>query len=420
MVDTFRDNVIVTCDASGGAPNTGPYKWLAAVTDATNGDALTPDAAGAVATGETHSIVFQDGNAMSLEEGCAYTASTKTWTRGTMIWSTTGSQLSLTSAAKVAIVLPSDAANSFARLASPTFTGTPSAPTPTGTDNSTKLATTAFVKGLAYATLASPTFTGTPAAPTATAGTSTTQIATTAFVATSYAPLASPTFTGTPAAPTPVGTDNSTKLATTAFVKTAVAGAGSPAVLGMLGGGSYGIGYADTIDSLDLTTTVAPEQDALYVYPVSVLGVDGKITKVMLQVVTGVAGATARIGFWADTTSGVPGTLLLEPTSATQIDCSSPTIAVVDFSSTPITASGRFWVGVVVQGADGVALRAGMPSQYALRLHGLTNFGDDLGADANRGRAFCGLKGDGFSGSLSSSPGTFSQNSAAIIIGLVG
>ena len=45
--------------------------------------------------------------------------------------------------------------------------------------------------------IASPTFTGTPAAPTASAGTSTTQLATTAFVATSFSPLASPTFTGT-------------------------------------------------------------------------------------------------------------------------------------------------------------------------------------------------------------------------------
>ena len=111
-VDTFRDNVIVTCDVSGGAPNTGAFKWLAAVTDATNGDALTPDASGAAATGETHSIVFQDGNAMSLEEGCAYTKSTKTWARGTMIWSTTGSQLSLSSAAKATIVAPSDALTS--------------------------------------------------------------------------------------------------------------------------------------------------------------------------------------------------------------------------------------------------------------------------------------------------------------------
>jgi hypothetical protein len=108
---------------------------------------------------------------------------------------------------------------------SPVFTGTPSMPTGTtgvtqsNTDNSTKLATTAFVQnaisagvidatttdkgkiqlagdlggtaasptvpGLANkAPLASPAFTGTPTAPTATIGTNTTQIATTAFVTT--------------------------------------------------------------------------------------------------------------------------------------------------------------------------------------------------------------------------------------------
>ena len=50
------------------------------------------------------------------------------------------------------------------------------------------------------APLASPTFTGTPAAPTAAANTNTTQIATTAYVQTElgdYAPLASPALTGT-------------------------------------------------------------------------------------------------------------------------------------------------------------------------------------------------------------------------------
>lgn len=56
-------------------------------------------------------------------------------------------------------------------------------------DNSTKAATTAYadsaVSTLAAtkADIASPTFTGTPTAPTASAGTSSTQIATTAFVA---------------------------------------------------------------------------------------------------------------------------------------------------------------------------------------------------------------------------------------------
>jgi hypothetical protein len=97
-----------------------------------------------------------------------------------------------------------------APLASPAFTGVPTAPTATFGTNSTQLATCAFVianagggggsgvwgaitgtltdqtdlvSALALkAPLASPTFTGVPAAPTASPGTNTTQIATTAFV----------------------------------------------------------------------------------------------------------------------------------------------------------------------------------------------------------------------------------------------
>lgn len=89
-----------------------------------------------------------------------------------------------------------------APLASPTFTGTPAAPTATAGNSTTQLATTAFVTTAdnLKANLASPTFTGTPAAPTAVAGTSTTQLATTAFVTTAdnlKANIASPTFTGT-------------------------------------------------------------------------------------------------------------------------------------------------------------------------------------------------------------------------------
>jgi len=63
----------------------------------------------------------------------------------------------------------------------------------------------------------SPTFTGSPKAPTPSVGDSSTDIATTAFVATSYAPLDSPHLIGTPTAPTPPAGDSSTKIATTAF-----------------------------------------------------------------------------------------------------------------------------------------------------------------------------------------------------------
>lgn len=82
-------------------------------------------------------------------------------------------------------------------IASPTFTGTVSAPTPNDSDNTTKIATTAFVKNQGYLTtataastyapLASPAFTGNPTATTQTLGNSTTRVATTAFVANALA-----------------------------------------------------------------------------------------------------------------------------------------------------------------------------------------------------------------------------------------
>ncbi|MGA8154173.1 MAG: hypothetical protein WB952_24715 [Terriglobales bacterium] len=65
---------------------------------------------------------------------------------------------------------------------------------------------------------------GAATAATPTAGDNSTNVATTAFVASSFAPLASPSFTGTPTAPTPCGGDSSTKLATTAYVQNQTTG----------------------------------------------------------------------------------------------------------------------------------------------------------------------------------------------------
>ena len=73
--------------------------------------------------------------------------------------------------------------------------------------------------GVDYAPLASPVFTGNPTAPTPTAGDNDTSIATTAFVVASFATLASPAFTGNPTAPTASVDDNDTSIATTAFVR---------------------------------------------------------------------------------------------------------------------------------------------------------------------------------------------------------
>ena len=83
---------------------------------------------------------------------------------------------------------------------------------------------------LLKASLASPTFTGTPAAPTAASDTSTTQIATTQFVvnqgylkiadaSSTYAPLDSPTLSGIPTSPTASLGTNTTQIATTEYVQ---------------------------------------------------------------------------------------------------------------------------------------------------------------------------------------------------------
>ncbi len=85
-----------------------------------------------------------------------------------------------------------------APLASPALTGTPTAPTPAVSDNTDKIATTAFVKKQGYVTSGD-----------------------LGVDLTSYAKLNSPALTGTPTAPTPVSTDNSARLATTAFVREA-------------------------------------------------------------------------------------------------------------------------------------------------------------------------------------------------------
>ena len=151
----------------------------------------------------------------------------------------------------------------YAPLASPVFTGNPTAPTPATNDNDTSIATTAFVKAQGYITSApvtsvagrtgaitlantdisglgslavvndapsngsqyarknaawevvttTPDFITSVTAPLAvTTGNLTVDLST-------YAPLASPALTGNPTSVTPAIGDNDTSIATTAFVK---------------------------------------------------------------------------------------------------------------------------------------------------------------------------------------------------------
>jgi hypothetical protein len=106
-----------------------------------------------------------------------------------------------------------------ANLNSPTFTGTPAAPTAAVDTNTTQLATTAFV--LAQAAGTAPAVDGTAATGTSTRYARQDHIHPTD---TSRAALAGPTFTGVPAAPTASVDTNTTQLATTAFVLAQAAG----------------------------------------------------------------------------------------------------------------------------------------------------------------------------------------------------
>ena len=152
----------------------------------------------------------------------------------------------------------------LANIASPAFTGTPTAPTASVTANTAQIATTQFVQTALgsntksyidnsiatavapLANIASPAFTGTPTAPTASVTANTAQIATTQFVQTALgsntktyidnsistatstlATILNPAFTGTPTAANAATGTNTAQLATTAFVQTTVATANS-------------------------------------------------------------------------------------------------------------------------------------------------------------------------------------------------
>jgi len=110
-----------------------------------------------------------------------------------------------------------------------------------------------------YATLASPALTGTPTVPTATAGTTTTQAASTAFVGTAlstYAPLASPVLTGTPTAPTATAGTNTTQLATTAFVTSAISGSVAGVASFNTRTGAVTLTSSDVTTALGTTATI--------------------------------------------------------------------------------------------------------------------------------------------------------------------
>ena len=117
-----------------------------------------------------------------------------------------------------------DPHSQYAPKASPTFTGTPKAPTPAAGNNTTQVATTAFVQAALKALINGAPATLDTLKEIAAAINNDPKFSTTINNALALkAPLSSPALTGTPTAPTAVQSVNNTQIATTAFVKSAIA-----------------------------------------------------------------------------------------------------------------------------------------------------------------------------------------------------
>ncbi|HCI4064985.1 TPA: phage tail protein [Escherichia coli] len=117
-----------------------------------------------------------------------------------------------------------DPHSQYAPKASPTFTGTPKAPTPAAGNNTTQIATTAFVQAALLTLIDGAPATLDTLKEIAAAINNDPKFSTTINNTLALkAPLSSPALTGTPTAPTAAQSVNNTQIATTAFVKSAIA-----------------------------------------------------------------------------------------------------------------------------------------------------------------------------------------------------
>jgi hypothetical protein len=233
---SFADLQLGTINASKNAQDLIAVRFFSAATNYATGDfvieagkgyrAKAPIVAGAFNASQWDTITVSG----DFEPPIAAGTTSQYW-RGDKSWALLDknavglSQVDNTSDANKPVSGATQTAlNLKANLASPAFSGNPTAPTPAFPDNDTSIATTAFVSGN-FAPIMDPFFGGNPQAPTPATADNDQSIATTAYVKANMvglAPLASPTFTGDPKAPTPGPGDNDTSVATTAFVTNAV------------------------------------------------------------------------------------------------------------------------------------------------------------------------------------------------------
>jgi hypothetical protein len=224
---------------------------------------------------------------------------------------------------------------SFAALASPALTGTPTAPTAATNTNTTQLATTAFVLGQGNSTAGTIAMNGTQAAGSSNLYARADHVHPSD---TSRAPLASPTFTGVPAAPTATVDTSTTQVATTAFV-VGQASATSPVMSGTAAvGTSTRFARADHVHPSDTTKAnlASPTFTGVPLAPTA--AVDTNTTQIastafvlaQASATTPVVNGTAAIG----TSTRFARADHVHPTDTSRAPLASPTFTGVPASTT--------------------------------------------------------------------------------------
>jgi hypothetical protein len=197
----------------------------------------------------------------------------------------------------------------------------------------------------AYAQLSGATFTGNVFAPTPSPGTDSTRIATTEWVKDfDYAPTNSPHFTGNPKSVTPLTGDDDTSIATTAFVKAqgyltsapVTSVAGRTGAITLSNTDISGLGTMATATAADYSTTLAA--NGLY-YPLSG-NPDGFLNAAVADTLYyGIGNPSnyltsydAAFSFYP--LSGNPSSFLVAADIAGKADLASPTFTGVPLSTT--------------------------------------------------------------------------------------
>jgi hypothetical protein len=203
----------------------------------------------------------------------------------------------------------------------------------------------------AIARLASPTFTGTPAAPNAAVDTNTTQIATTAFVvgqgylksataSLTYAPLASPTFTGTVTADTlDLTTAATTTNATSYWVETGSDGVVRPKTIANV---RTEIVTTSAVNSAAATTVGIITSGTWQGSEISTTYTAAKVTSVngSTGAVTGLAVTSGKLSQFAATTSSeLAGVISDETGTGALVFANSPVFAGTPTAPTPPSTS---------------------------------------------------------------------------------